>query len=530
MACGIQLSYDDMNGQTVRASRATLLACLRSLGVDIQRTADAPSALEKLLQKNNQRIVEPVILAWSGRLPGITLRLPVPLPGSIHASLVLETGKTRRYSWNELGNYLVDKHPGGDVGFGELRLPLAGRMPMGYHKLILILGKTRVSTLIIAAPKRVPSEFGKRWGLFSPVYALQSGSSGGTGGTFTDFSKLAKWTASAGGTVVATLPLLPAFYREHFNPSPYSPVSRLFWNEFFIDLQSVPELEHCLEARNLLSSLEYQAEQSRLSAEPLVDYASQMELKRRILELLTNYFFRQPQTAMRRQVFDRYLAGRPDLEDYARFRAVSEDLKTPWPEWRQGLKQGQIRESECRLETRNYYLYTQFIAHEQMALAASTASERGQSFYLDLPLGANSYGYDVWKNQPIFALGSSVGAPPDPAFPGGQDWGFPPLHPERLRESGYRYFIDVVRHHLRFSGLLRLDHIMGLHRLYWVPAGAKPNEGIYVRYQAEEMYAILCLESHRSGAVIVGEDLGLVPEPVRWAMRRHNIDRSYVAQ
>ena len=165
-----------------------------------------------------------------------------------------------------------------------------------------------------------------------------------------------------------------------------------------------------------------------------------------------------------------------------------------------------------------------------MALAASTASERGQSFYLDLPLGANSYGYDVWKNQPIFALGSSVGAPPDPAFPGGQDWGFPPLHPERLRESGYRYFIDVVRHHLRFSGLLRLDHIMGLHRLYWVPAGAKPNEGIYVRYQAEEMYAILCLEAYRAKAVIVGEDLGLVPDSVRWAMRRHNILRSYVAQ
>ena len=147
-----------------------------------------------------------------------------------------------------------------------------------------------------------------------------------------------------------------------------------------------------------------------------------------------------------------------------------------------------------------------------------------------MPLGAHSNGYDVWKNQKIFARGASVGAPPDPAFPGGQDWGFPPPHPERLRESGYRYFIDVIRHHLRFAGLLRLDHVMGLHRLYWIPAGSRPDNGVYVRYEAEEMYAILCLEAYKANALIVGEDLGLVPETVRRSMRRHNIYRSYVAQ
>ena len=471
-----------------------------------------------------------MLVAWGGRLSAISVRLSGPIPKILEAKLVLENSGTRSLHWDGPGQFSIKAPQSKGSTVYTYNLPIKGRLPFGYHRLTLDIRNVQVSTVIISAPRKAP-ESGptRRWGIFSPLYALHSKSSCGAG-NLSDFFKLAQWSASLGSTVIATLPLLPGFYKEHFDPSPYSPVSRLYWNEFFIDIASVPELALCPEAANLLGSYEYNAEISKLQSEPLVDYARQMTLKRRILELLAGCFFNMAESQSRRRSFSQYLENKPDVKHYARFRAASEFLKIPWTEWPERVRNGCTDTPDYDPEVERYYLYTQFLAHEQMADVSSKVKSLGQSLYLDVPLGANPDGYDIWKNQVVFARGSSVGAPPDPAFPNGQDWGFPPIHPERLRESGYRYFIDVIRHHLQFAGILRLDHIMGLHRLYWIPNGSSPNEGIYVRYEAEEMYAILCLEAHKAGAVIVGEDLGIVPEAVRWSMRRHNIYRSYVAQ
>jgi 4-alpha-glucanotransferase len=150
--------------------------------------------------------------------------------------------------------------------------------------------------------------------------------------------------------------------------------------------------------------------------------------------------------------------------------------------------------------------------------------------YLDLPLGLHRDSFDTWKYPHLFVKGMSGGAPPDPVFTTGQDWAFQPMHPEMMRRDGYRYAIAYIRNHLRFAKLLRIDHVMGLHRLYWIPEGLKGDRGLYVEYPAEEMYAILSLESHRAGAGIVGENLGVVPSHVNAAMRRHNVRELYVAQ
>jgi 4-alpha-glucanotransferase len=530
-ACGIQLSYRDMDGCTKLASSESLLAVLRSLGIGVASAADAPAALAQLTNERLNRFIEPVIIAWNGSLPSIKLRLKMPLPAGLKATMDLETGKSRRYRWTNLNRFVVQEDGQDIPQFRDFQLPVRDHLSLGYHRLTIEDGQNKFTALVISAPRKalqLPTG-ARRWGLFCPLYALHSASSWGAG-DFSDFLGLALWSATLGGSIVATLPLLPSFYKEHFNPSPYSPVSRLFWNEFFIDIVSVPELSHCAEAVAILDSIEHKSELSKLRSGPLVDYARQMDVKRQVLEVLSECFFQLPETSARRQSFKNYLSVKPDLRDYAKFRALSEQLKIPWTEWPENLRNGIIEESDCRPEVVNYYLYTQFIAHEQMALISAKAREIGQAFYLDMPLGSSPDGFDVWRNQDIFARRSGVGAPPDPAFTGGQDWGFPPLHPVRLRESEYQYFIDVVRHHLSFAGFLRLDHIMSLHRLFWIPTGLGPDQGIYVRYEAEEMYAILCLESHRARAIIVGEDLGLVPEPVRWAMRRHNIDRSYVAQ
>jgi 4-alpha-glucanotransferase len=159
---------------------------------------------------------------------------------------------------------------------------------------------------------------------------------------------------------------------------------------------------------------------------------------------------------------------------------------------------------------------------------AADARAQGVELYLDLPVGVHADGYDAWRYQDLFVNGASVGAPPDIVTNSGQDWGFAPLHPERLRESGYEYVRRYLAHHFSAAGVLRLDHAMGLLRLYWVPHGMSPADGVYVRYNAEEQFAVLCLESRRAKAAVVGENLGIVPDAVNAGLARHGIGRMYV--
>ena len=177
-----------------------------------------------------------------------------------------------------------------------------------------------------------------------------------------------------------------------------------------------------------------------------------------------------------------------------------------------------------------YHLYVQWCVHRQLSLLAGEARSAGQGLYLDYPLGTHADGYDVWRYQSVYARGASVGAPPDISFQQGQNWGFTPLDPERLRESGYELFIAAVRNHLRYAGTLRIDHVMGLHRMWWIGQGESPARGVYVRYRADELYAIFNIESHRSRTEIVGEDLGTVPSYVRTSMDQRGYRRLFVLQ
>jgi len=173
-----------------------------------------------------------------------------------------------------------------------------------------------------------------------------------------------------------------------------------------------------------------------------------------------------------------------------------------------------------------YHLYVQWLAHERLSSLAA-AKQAGCSLCLDLPLGTNPDGYDVWRQRSLFALDVNGGAPPDSFFTKGQNWGFPPLHPQTLREQGCRYFIASIQNHLRYAGVLRIDHATGLHRLFWIPKDFSAPEGVYVHYRTEELYAILALESYRHQALLVGEDLGTVPRYVRPALARHKAQRMY---
>ena len=340
-------------------------------------------------------------------------------------------------------------------------------------------------------------------------------------------------TSRAGGgrpwNVLATLPWLGAFLDDwKCEPSPYSPATRLFWNEFFLDVTSVPEFSTSAAAQRLVNAARFQRQVQRLRASELVDYRAEMALKRSVLEILASEFFNGRNS--RTHQFELFLNARPELERYASFRAACERERRPWPGWSERMRSGQLRPGDFDPQVARYHLFAQWLAQQQIDAVLKTCRERETKLYLDLPLGVNPDGYDVWANQHLFVHDASVGAPPDAFFTKGQDWGFPPLHPQRIRADGYRYVIDYLRFQMRHTGMLRLDHVMGLHRLWWVPRGASAADGVYVRYPADELYAILCLESQRHRTMLVGENLGTVPPEVNRSMRRHGLRTMFVVQ
>jgi 4-alpha-glucanotransferase len=529
---GVQTAYYGVDRRRRSSSAESLAAVLQGLGANITSPKDAPLALRERQQQLWRRVVEPVTVAWDGNVANLPLRLPRQAANnSLNCLLTLESGEEK--GWKRS---MADLSPSESASIEGIEyvvksLPFPKNLPRGYHRFTLeIPGSVPAETLLISAPVRAYDPFddgsGPSWGVFLPVYALHRQKSTSPCGDFSDLAALAKWVGILGGSIIATLPILSTFLDEPFEPSPYAPASRLLWNEFYIDLLRVPELERCPDARAVLDSDSFSRDMERLQQSPLVDYRRGMALKRKVLEKLARCCYDHLQDRL--QPLTDFLRKHPLVEDYASFRATMEKRGAPWHSWPQRLRQGDLTERDYNEKAKLYHCYVQWLAHEQVRELSKNNGGQGASLYLDLPLGVHSDGYDVWRRPDLFARGFAVGAPPDSFFTRGQNWGFPPLHPEHLRLSGYDYFRDYLQHHMETAGLLRLDHVMGLHRLFWVPPGMEASRGAYVRYPAEEFYAILTLESHRHQAAIVGEDLGTVHQDVRPAMRRHGIYGMYV--
>jgi 4-alpha-glucanotransferase len=306
------------------------------------------------------------------------------------------------------------------------------------------------------------------------------------------------------------------------------PASRLFWNEFYLDLKKIPELVNCPAARALIESSGYQDSLSKLRTTRYVNYSQQLSLKRKVVEELAGYFFSVP--SPRLTEFRRFSQAHPQFEDYARFRAAGEAAGINWLKWPRTQRDGKLKEADYSPVAMQYHLYSQWLAHEQIGDLFQKARESDLYLYMDLPVGVHPYSYDVWRERDSFVRGVNGGAPPDPVFTSGQNWNFPPLHPENLRQEGYDYFIRSLRHQMQSAGMLRIDHMMSFHRLFWIPESMEGRDGVYVSYHPEELYAILTLESCRNHCVVIGEDLGIVPPEVRPMMDKHSIFRMFVGQ
>jgi len=539
---GVQPRHTDAFGVRRVVPLDTLVRVLNVLGSRCASFAEATASERAFIEAESRRVLEPVSVVWEGKASKIDLY--PQLKGrakkfTATCALALEGGESRVWSQTIPPDDLRQrKFAGGSRLVSALKLPRD--LPMGYHRLVVDIGGEHHETLVIRAPRRSfghePGVFDREWGLFCPIYALRSGTGrkGGPNlgcGDFSDLRELAAWSAEAGGRVLATLPLLAAFNGERggpFDPSPYAPVSRRFWNELFVDPAIAPGFESCAEARALLNSEEVRREADALRATDAVDYRRCAVLKRRVLDTLACHFYATG--GHNDESYRSYLRDKPEATEYASFRAATEKQGAEWSKWPARMRKGTLRAEDFDRDAQRYHLYAQFAAEQQVAALSREVRARGGLVYLDLPVGVSPFGFDVWSDQGLFAMGCSTGAPPDPYFTGGQNWGFAPARPDASRAEGYASFIASLRHHMRQTDYLRLDHVMAFHRLFWIPDGMTAAEGVYVHYHAEEHYAILCLESHRHRCRLVGENLGTVPPQVNKAIDEHDLCGLYVGQ
>lgn len=525
----VQTSYLDMHGHRRHASLEALLAAVSALGAPVSNLDDVDDAIRQRRDHVLAEWLPPVLVAWDGDSELIQIRVPAgsmpthAIGPRLQYTLHLENGDI----WS--GSLPIDQARtlrfvtcAGEVASIKAILPTK-TVPFGYHKLTVLLGPRAFQSLVISAPSRCyqrADQSAREWGIFAPIYSLNSERNWGAG-DFTDAEALVSWTAEHNGRQLGTLPFLASYLDHPCNPSPYTPISRLFWNEFYVDVTRIPELGDCLPAQDLIASPEFQSAIGALRQNRLVDYQRLMKLKRDVLLLLSRHV--RESGRGRLDAVRSHVASHRDLADYARFRATTKRLGDVWTQWPDGPRNGDVDSGDFAREEEFYHSYVQFVAHEQIEGLTRRCAVEDVMLYLDYPLGTHPEGFDTWRYRDLFAHGATVGAPPDPVFTTGQNWGFHPLLPDAQRRDGYSYLARSLRHQMQHAGMLRLDHVMGLHRLYWVPRGFHKSEGVYVHYPSEEIYAVLTLESHRAKTALVGENLGIVPGYVTESMRRHGL-------
>ncbi len=506
---GIQTSYKSNFKSQIYAEKKNFQGLLSALLSDDEKKLTLEELLASLEQGRSQKILQEHVVLTTGSTLSVGLN-PHHLgkaPEKLEVHFTPENGEAL-----------------------DLTLTLKGKSYL--HERELLAGVHRISVkanpedscLILVAPQRGKElSTQKSWGFFAPLYALHSKDSWGAG-DYSDLEKFNNFAASVGAKTVATLPLLPTFLSSwKVDPSPYSPISRVFWSEFYVDPRRSIEWNLVPEAREIFEKLSGQIETLQQSEQ--VQYERIFELKKEILSPMADAYFKEGDPSR----LQKLMQEKHDVVQYARFRAYCDIEESSWSCWPESWLRD-LPPSKNTKKLEQLYLYMQLLACEQLESVARSAAAQGLNFYLDLPIGVHGDGYDVFKNNALYARALSAGAPPDPFFSLGQNWGFPPLNPRTLLSDGLKHFRQIIRHHVSHAAILRVDHVMGLHRIYVVPHGLEASEGLYISYPADLLYGAMLLEAEKTGTVIVGEDLGTVPEVVVEKMKAHNFSRLYVMQ
>jgi 4-alpha-glucanotransferase len=535
---GIEPYYHDIWGGRHALSPETKRIFLDAMGLSAASEEEAAQSLAAFATTPWRRALEPVTVLRAGSPEwAADIVCDAARAGAATWRIVMEDG-TRQEGTVSLADLPVaetqriDGRP-----LERRRLALPASLPLGYHRIEIagdaLPGGSDIAMLIVAPPHAYLPETLQHppgiWGVNLQLYGLQGRESWGIG----DFGDLAGFAAAAGSAGTGALGLNPLHALFPGNPahaSPYSPSSRCFLNPLYIDIAAVPDLAECPEARDQLESAAFRASLAALRAAPLVDYVAVAAAKAPMLERLYEAFRANhiERGTARAEAFRRFQRESGiALERHTTFEALAEQFRAgkaghlPWRQWPAPYRDPNAPETVAfardHAERVTFHEYLQWEADRQLGAAASACRQGGMSvgLYRDLALGIDGDGAEAWAEQALVAEGISTGAPPDPFNLKGQSWGLPPFAPHALRDAAYRPFIAGLRANMRHAGALRIDHVMGFARLFWIPGGALPAEGGYVRYPLDEMLAVTALESQRARCAVIGQDLGTVPEGLR---------------
>jgi len=540
---GIQPEYWDIYGNRHELTPVLAQRLLHAIGMQASDEESLQRALAERTRQEWEQTAPPAVVVEQGQI-----RVPVKAPNDaaavLHWRLELEEGTSTEGQLDWAALPALRSH----AGRQEREWTLAAPVPLGYHTLWLhwigsVEPSSRANTRLIVCPSRayLPPflERGeKRAGLAVSLYGVRSARTWGCG-DFTALSSVTDWVAHrAGGTFVALNPLHAIFNRQPYNTSPYLPSTIFYRNFLYLDITAIPEMSRCASAQRLLQNPRTRREIEELNQSEYVEYERVARLKRLFLLLAFREFYRTDwiQESERGLAFAAYLAKEGvRLEEFALFSALDYWLhrRFPevwvWPQWPEAYQRPGT--AACREFQRThprsvlFYKFVQWQIDQQAEAAQRHALEQGLEIGLfhDLPLANDRCGADLWSARDFFVQGCRVGSPPDDFSPNGQDWSFPPPNKERHLAEGYRRFADSIRLSAKHGGALRLDHVMRLFRLYWIPDGFDARVGAYVRDNAEDLLRVLALESVRQKVLIVGEDLGTIEPRMREMLDRFGI-------
>ncbi|WP_448206874.1 4-alpha-glucanotransferase [Azospirillum sp. sgz302134] len=543
---GIEPFYHDIWGNRRETSDATKRALVAAMGLPAGNDAEVEASLRAVDERTWRRMLPPVVILDEGAPLSLTLAVPTGLEDADLFWTLTEEGGLSHRAKLTVGNLpLAERATVDGVAFERrtvsTRLP---PLPLGYHSLSVEIrprgvgGALEGGTTLIVAPERcltvedvVPG--GRTWGIGLQLYALKSGDDWGIG-DFDDLGRFAETAAGLGAGLVGLNPLHALFPADPNHIGPYSPSSRTFLNILYIDVERVPELAGSTEAQALIGAEEFRNRLAAARAADLVDYAAVSALKLPVLEALHAAFRTLGEGEPRRQSFEHFRAemGEP-LRRHAIFEALHEHFfrQDPnlwmWRNWPPAFHDPDSPEVQAfaaeHADRVAFFEYLQWEADRQLGEAAERARKAGLAlgFYRDLAVAAHPGGAAAWADSGILVQGANVGAPPDQFNLKGQNWGLSPLSPVGLHESAYRTFIAMLRANMRHAGALRIDHVMALKHLFWIPEDG--SDGAYVQYPMHDLLRIIALESRRNRCIVIGEDLGTVPEGFRPAMERAGI-------
>ncbi|MBI2290175.1 MAG: malto-oligosyltrehalose synthase [Betaproteobacteria bacterium] len=537
---GIAAGHTDIWGKQHRPSDATRVALLRAMGI-VEDAAGVEAALKAREERLWQRALAPVAVLREDALPYCwEIVCEEQCGAQVHRfSLALETGETHTGEFLPLELPRLAEHAIEGVRYLKAAFEWRKRLPLGYHRFTLQPPEgaaPSVFTLIIApgrcyTPPALEGA-GRVWGTAVQLYALRSARNWGIG-DFSDLRNAIEIAGRAGAGIVGVNPLHALFPHNPDHISPYSPSSRACLNVLYLDVEAVPEFAECETARAAVATPEFESRLRALRAAELVDYRGVAEAKLWTLRALYDHF-RERHLAAHTARGEAFLAyqrsGGEPLARYALFQALQEDFHARdervwgWPVWPEPYRDPASPQVRAFLEANGerieFHTWLQWLAEEQLAACGRRSWELGLGvgLYQDLAVSADRAGAETWAWQSIYAETASIGSPPDDFNLNGQNWGLPPPIPEALAECAYAPFVATLRANMRHAGALRIDHVMGLMRLFWIPPGGKPADGAYVHYPLQDLLGVLALESRRNRCLVVGEDLGTVPDAVREAL------------